>query len=389
MAFLGNINLGYLLVVVSLVVIIAKMNKWLGFIKMFRKEILLFTIVLFYSIFRSGLMGDYMYIVRHILSVLYLVSVIPFILIYANKVGINNGSSFVKAILIVSSIASCISVLAVIFPTIDDIIRTVVIQYEEDDYLYGRLTRGYGIAGSLTSSYGYIQGVIFAFGFMYLKENRWFLFFMPFVFLSALINARTGVLIAFWGIAVLVFSKSKKSIITSVILVTFFVFKIEDILRLFNINDYTVAWILDFQDQMFEISSGNINDGAAYKLFNRMIVWPSGFLEWILGKGINLFDVDINQGKSDIGWIIQINYGGILYAIPLYYAFVVMAKRLTKNHLYGLMLFFMGAAIIVNTKSKIFPTTSFFPIFMLLYVIKINEVLLSRKNDKSLLCSIP
>ena len=384
---LGNLNLSYLLVLVSLFSVSRNKKDWKEYAHKFKLEITIFIIVLVYSVFRSGIVGDFMYIVRHILSVLYIVSVIPFMLFYAKKVGLDCGSGLIRALLIVSSLAACISVLAVTVPAVDDYIRNTVVQYEEDDYLYGKITRGYGIAGSLTSSYGYIQGVMAAIGFMYLKENRWFLLFMPFVLLSALINARTGVLIAFWGIAVLIFSKNKKAIIPAVVITLVFVYNIEDILRLLNINDYTIAWILDFQDQIYEMSSGNISEGAASKLFDRMIVWPSGLSEWLVGKGINLFDVDINQGKSDVGWIIQINYGGLLYVIPLYSAFFVMAKRLKKNHLFGFMLLFIGVAIIVNTKSKIFPTTSFFPFLMLVYVIEILDKKMTD-NERSLLCSL-
>lgn len=369
-SFIGGTVLPYVLVFVSLVCNIYNNQKWLGYIRFFKIEYFLFIVVLLYSFLRSGIVGDYSYIVRHLLTVLYFVSVIPFLLVFANKVGIKSVPQLLTALLIISSFAGCVSVLAIIVPEIDEYIRGVIIQYQEDDYLYGKITRGYGLASGLTSSYGYIQGVMAALGFLYYKSNKWFLFFMPIVFFSALINARTGVLITIFGILVFMFSKNLKALVPVLIVTTIFVFYFENIMRMLNINDFTVAWILDFQDKMVEeMYSGDIHNGYISNLFHRMVVWPSDF-EWIVGRGINLYDIKTKIGHSDMGWFIQLNYGGLLYVALLFSIFITIAKRLLKLNS-AFAIFFIGVVLVVNTKSIFFPSISFFPSLMLVYVVYI------------------
>lgn len=372
-AFLGGIRWSYIFIVLSLVYIILRYREWNSYYKLFRTEMLLFSIVVCYSFVRSGIMGDYMYIVRHLLSLLYIITVVPIILIISKKMGINTESKIIKVILVTSSIAGCISILCLLVPSFDEYVRNNLIQYEEEDYLFGNLNRGFGIANGLTSSYGYIQGTIVVLGLKYYKENKWFIYFMPVVFFSALINARTGVLMTFWGGVVLVVSKNKNAFIPVLALAIGFMYYLKEIMSFAGFNDYTIAWILDFQNQIGNLSTGDFSGGAATNLFK--IVLPTDAFEWLLGRGIDLFSIKIGYEHSDMGWLIQLNYGGILYVVLLYYVlFVYMPKRLINYRQFSLALFIIGVMIICNTKSKIFPSLSFFPLLILLYYVVISKM---------------
>ena len=372
-AFLGGIRLSYIFIVLSLLYVsLYNYKQWWLYFRLFQTELCFFSIVVCFSFVRSGIMGDYMYIVRHILSLLYIIAVIPILLTLSKKLGITTENKMIKGILVTSSIAGCISLACVVIPPFNDIVKNVIIQYQEEDYLYGKFNRGFGIANGLTSSYGYIQGTIVALGLMYLKENKWFLFFIPVVFFSALINARTGVLMTFWGCIVLFFSKNKKTLFPIIALTIGFIYYLKDIMSFIGFNEYTIAWILDFQDQLKELYSGNYSTGTTSKMFK--MVWPQKEFEWIVGRGVDLFRFKTSAEHSDMGWLIQLNYGGFLYIIPLYGGFLFMVNRLFNKNLHFFAYLFLGVVIICNTKSKIFPTTSFFPLLVLIYYVVISKM---------------
>lgn len=72
----------------------------------------------------------------------------------------------------------------------------------------------------------------------------------------------------------------------------------------------------------FDVQSSNI------EILQNMIVYPSDLGEWIFGKGESIFG--ISGQNSDIGYIIQLNYGGIIYCILLAFFFFLIVYRLFK-----------------------------------------------------------
>lgn len=382
---LGNIDLGYVLIIISFLLMIKKSGVLQMHISIFEKELILFLIVLFYVIIRSGIQGDTITIIKHILGVSKVFFVIPFILYYAKKVGLDNEHRLIRSLLIVSSLAACITILCIYNPSFDSFVREKIIQYNEDDYLMNASYRGFGIASGLTSYYGYIQGTIMALGVLYIKENKWFLPFLPLVFLSALVNARTGVLISIWGLIVFALSKNSKLIIPLVSMFIIFIISLENIMSFFNFSDYTMAWILDFQDEMGGFySSGDIGQSRTLsRLFGEMFILPQTFTEWILGKGVSLFRTGYGQAHSDMGWVLQLNYGGIIYLIPLYTIIITIAKRMLRNNLKLFSCFFIGTIVIINTKSSFYPGNGEFFFLMLLYCFFIIKEEFSKKQMRN------
>lgn len=369
--FFGGVNPIYILIAISVCVCIIRHNETLIYLKHFKAEIFWFLCIVLYSMVRSG----NEYIVRDIVSLVCAFAVVPFILFIARRMGICSKDRLIRAIMIVSAVAGCITMLCVFFPELDNYVRTQLIQYDEENYLYENLRRGYGIATALTSHYGYIQGTVIAICPFFLKENKWFVFFIPFIILSILVNARTGIIIAMWGIMVCSLVSRQKIALPLVIVVFIMYFYLEDIMTALNFNPETIAWILDFSDQMEDISTGDFSSGAASRLAGDMIVWPSDLVEWLIGKGVVLYHNPFATEHTDIGWFIQLNYGGIFYIFILFTAFVIMAKRLARLDLRTLMIILAGTVVIVNTKSSIFPSTSEFIFLMLLYFICVLDKL--------------
>ena len=369
--FIGGVNPLYILIAISIVFCIIRKNELLSYLHPFKVEVFWFLCIVFYSMVRSG--GEY--IQRYIVSLVCAFAAVPFILFLANRIGICNKDRLIRAIMIVSAVASCITMLCVFFPELDNYVRTQLIQYDEENYLYENARRGFGIASTLTSHYGYIQGTVIAICPFFLKENKWFVFFIPFIILSILVNARTGIIIATWGIMVYSFVSRQKIALPLVAIVFIMYFYLEDIMIALNFNPETIAWIMDFSDQMGDISSGDFSGETASTMTGSMVVWPSDVVEWLVGKGVVLYHNPFATEHTDVGWFIQLNYGGLFYIFIFFTPFVIMAKRLARLDMRILMIILAGTVVIVNTKSSIFPNTGEFTFLMLLYFICVLDKL--------------
>ncbi len=86
-------------------------------------------------------------------------------------------------------------------------------------------------------------------------------------------------------------------------------------------------------------------------------------LDLLFGAGVNLLpDTDIIL-SSDIGWVIMLNYGGIIF-IALYLAFIVSLISLTPFDTTRRLMFF-ACVLILNTKGLMFGPNALFFLFFL------------------------
>lgn len=369
----GELKTEYILTIMSFVVMVYNFKEYKEFLAVFKAELYFFMAVLFYAVLRSfahGESGDNIEIIKHILCFTNLFLVVPFLIFVTRKHHLNTERQVINAIFIVSTLAAFISIMGAFYPPFDEYIRNYVMQYDEESYLMGNFSRGFGIASGLTSYYGYIQGTIVTMGIFYMKEIRWFLWFIPMVFFSALINARTGVLFSLWGVIVYCLLSRRQNVLFVLIITLLFFAYIAEIINALPLGDGTKSWILAFVEELNSIySSGDISTGSTTsKLFGSMVVWPRDVAEWFIGRGYVLFRT---ASHTDVGWFLQLNYGGIFYLLLLYSAVGYMIKRLVANNLAMFALFFLGALVITNTKSIFYPGYGLFPFLTFIYSVKI------------------
>ena len=220
----GGIKVSYVILAISILIFFNKPRIVLSHIKTFRIEYKLFVYLLLFVVLRSFFLGEYGIISRHIICFLQVFLLLPILYIYTPEKK-EKRQFFIRALLITSVIGATFSILCLAFPEFNAFVKTKLIQYTYEDYLYNNDYRGYGIADALTSNYGFLQGFIVIIGLYYYKENKWFVFLAPFVFLSAILNARTGGLLALFGLVILAGMRSSKTVVVaSVLIVTFLVF---------------------------------------------------------------------------------------------------------------------------------------------------------------------
>ena len=361
--------------VICLVCILLCMTKpriYRDFYYRFKKEFMYCGGLLFLSFFLTFFDFQTKVLTQHLLMFVNLFAVIPVLFYYAKKNDFGTESQIVRALLIVSCIGAFFSVMCIINPEFNQYVKYSLIKYDEDNFLFDLDYRGFGIASGLTSTYGYVMGFIGALGVFYIKENRWYLFALPFVFISVLLNARTGIIVMLMGI-VLSFLRGRNFIGTAAVAVAAVLFAsyFDTFLAMLNVNDEAIKWVMDFQEQAEEAaSSGNIRDARqANMLLGEMWVLPDDLLQWITGRGYYLFRNEHGVRASDVGWINELAYGGLIYLIPLLLLFYWIYRnvRHSKSLWYGL--FFLMTIIVVNTKSTIFPSSVMFYTLMMMYFV--------------------
>lgn len=379
----GTKNLLYIFL---FVILVAYGRKYMYLFKYIRKEFILLFLPFVYVLFRTLFGGDSVFITRHFLGVLDNFLVPLAFVLFANQLGLTTEKQFIRCILILGALASVISFVSFISPPVQNYIKFNILDVQPDNFMYWDNYRGFGLAMSLTSSYAYIQGIIFVIGCFYSKDNKWFLPFLPLVLLSVVFNARTGLLILLLGI--IIFLVSRKSGLTSImfgVLAVFLILFMDDILRDLGASYETREWVaVLFNDIDTVFSTRDVTQtGTGRRLFGDMWIMPNTSSEWLIGKGYSLFRHE-TEVSSDNGWVLQLNYGGIIYMFFLYLIIIQMLQRLNKSRRITFALYFFLIFLIVNTKSSFFPGNEVFRFLMTLYMyyILIDSRCLTPKTDE-------
>lgn len=348
---LGGIGVVKLLYLFSGAVILASVvfyNKNIGYVK---KELRFLILANVYIVLRTLFGPDnqnYLYtgVVQIIEEIFVPVAIVTYLLKH------NLGrSDFIRVLLMVASIGGLISSVCLFIPSVNEYVRNTVVIIEKDSYLAENLFRGFGISDGLTFSYGIIQGFLFSLGLLHLKDNKWFIVFMPTVALSVLVNARTGFLIIIVGILLYAFFNGAFKVLTvamlSVVIISYFL-----PWALTMIGDETASWMQEFFNEIvavFDRSKGSESSTAA-ALFGRMAIFPEGIWQWLFGRGVYLFGQK-SGNNTDVGWFLQLNLGGLIYMYLLFeFVKCVIGKLKLCGTELSTILLILITVLISNTK---------------------------------------
>lgn len=357
---------------VAFAYILFNWKTFLCFYRMFHKEISIIAIVVVYSLF-IGFLRDETSIILSDLSSLFTIIIVPFFLIdYGRKIGVDSTDGIVKYMLIATLVASSTSIAALIFPGVDNFIRNVVIQMDRDNFLLGNESRGFGWGGALTSEYAYVLAIMCGVGLFYNKRGSWFKFVLPFVLIASIINARTGFIIAVLGLAVYFINVRKLwiSVLILFISVLFYTYMYDVLAFVLKGRAEAYRWVTEFFENAEDFANGEIAAGNMEILLKSHIWFPQTVSGWIFGEGVDLFGSVNIYGRtihSDIGFIRQLFYGGLIYCSLLYYLLIHVVRRLRKRNQKSLSLFVLLSFFIINFKNVFLLNTFSFGAFMLLY----------------------
>ncbi len=321
-----------------------------------------------FVLFRTVIGGEISFLVTNLMMLFETILVSFIIVTLAIKLRID----FVRILLIVASISGVISCLCLIFPEINAFSKSI--QVVTNDYLETVTHRGFGIADGLTFSYSIVLGTICALGISCIVDYKWFIFFIPFISGAVLINARTGfipIVISFI-LFVLSFRKIKYYFYLMFLVLVVFSLWINYIEELVPYE--TLSWVYDFFFQVGEGTSG----GTLDTLLNTT-AWPNDFIEWCIGKGYSVFEPKFGD-RTDIGFLIQLCYGGVFYCFLLYFMVFVLVKKAYKKVPNILFLTLIFSMFFENFKGTFINRNTAFECFVML-MLYFTQLVFSRKTN--------
>ena len=110
---------------------------------------------------------------------------------------------------------------------------------------------------------------------------------------------------------------------------------------------------------------------------NNGFKWPSDVDEWFIGQGKDIFQADKNK-RSDVGYSIQLNYGGICYLLILYGLIIGIFKNMSRYKIDTFFpLFFAASLMLLNYKANILSNSGYFRMVMMFYFV----LVLCRGNN--------
>lgn len=381
---IGSIKLLYLLIPLSFFLYYIRFKKT---VRIFKKETGLFLSFFIFSVFRVCIGGDRINIYTNFLFFIeaFLLPISILVLFINTN---NNGNKleyeFWKILLCIGCVASTITVVCVLNPTIGDYVRYELMYTEKDSALYLYTFRGFGFSDSLTYSYGVIQGIMLVFGIRFFSEHKWVSVFYIFLLISIILNARTGLVIVFVGICCYLISYRRFSAVLTVG-VLLYIFAAALPIMLSNFDSSTVQWLAEFMREVNGVTSSRSITGSdtANTLINEMAVWPDDIYEWILGKGFIIYRT--TEKNSDVGYFQQLNYGGLIYIFLIIRLLSFMYSRLKKYSVeLFIILFFFAVFLVANLKGNYIFDSGAFRLMVLVYMFYILKpyytTLDERKN---------
>ena len=369
---MGSIKFLYLLVIVVILLFNYDYRK---VYKSFKKETGVFFLLFLYTIFRSAFGGEPDFIYTHFIFFIE-ITFVPFVLVVLfDRFGLSEERKFVRFILVLGTIAGLISTVCLLVPSVNNYIKyslTVLLNSDQDFWDF----RGFGLSDSLTGFYGFTQGAILALGLICVKNNKWFLFFIPIFLVSILFNAIFAVVL----IVYLLYSRSIRLSIYIGIGAIVVLLAYNYLINTGTISDESIQFVSQIFEEGTEAYQTRSVTGSNTMtwLFERMVIFPDTFDEWIFGRGFSLFGRAGMQ--SDIGYVLHLNYGGLLYSFILLYLLILVFKRMRHYKLPAyFIILFLCVYLIANFKSNYLNNTGTFRFMMFFYYVLVYNHI---KNNK-------
>ena len=347
-------------------------RRFLSYLVLYKKEAFLTVLMIVYAYFRtkspdSNAADTVSTMIIWVLSTL-LVSIFLVDAFFSRQ----NNFVFFESVLHVAYAAAMISVLAALFPPFNSFIRSIQTSIEFEAAEHVADYRLFGLATNLSSSYGYVQGILASYCLLNLKKNslRNTIYFLALVIATA-VNARTGLIPVIITIVYLLF-KERRFVIKYIIFVPIVAIFVWPLINAFiNSGSPIVESIRSFFISIFAFvikGQTNVEGGTYFSVLQDEIIFPP--LEEILfGSGYTLFGAFDDLGmRSDIMYINQIFIGGVVFlAIILWYVFTFYKDmwKLSEKQFFSLLLLIM--ALVANFKGSAFYVGNALTRFVMLY----------------------
>lgn len=360
------------------------------FVNIFKAEFLLVFFVVFYSIFRDALSGDIVYSDRFVgwFFQSFLFCGVLVSLYFYRTLKKESLNYFGNEIYVAGFIAALFTLVLWLFPAVDSFYESIQLDAYYEIYSdFEKRYRAYGVSENLTYTYSVVLGICAGYSLILYRRSLFFVFLCPLFLFAVSVNARIGFLgFVFFVFYVFLYSELKAKAIwlfSFLVLSFWFYFSSGDFIQE---NRWSLGFFLEVADFFYYGLEGN---NIIAVLLNSHVHFPETVAGVVFGTGESLFGSGFEK-SSDIGYILQLNYGGVIILILLMLAIAFMSVRLFKilGYKHWFSWFFPISICVLNFKGFIFAMTPGGRFIFLLYFFFIfkalvvnNQIFLNARNN--------
>lgn len=267
-------------------------------------------------------------------------------------------------------VACVVTVVLILKPNLNAYVRELFVLLDDERLKDLAIYRGFGIADDLLFTYPIALSIGSCICLQYARKNVSYYGFILLFLIGIFFNARIGMIpIVIYFIYVIFIERRillllKISIV--VVLLLFFLFDT----GFLEEYEATINWLAEGFLEMSSLFAGEEQSTGTFGNLSAMIVVPQTVLGLVLGTGKDIYLSASNN--SDIGYVLQLNYGGIIYVLFFFFIVINLYKNLKKYnspHNGWFNFVFIGTFLICNIKGYFFSTLSGVRMLMLLYFV--------------------
>ena len=314
-------------------------------------------------------------------SILMLVEILPCALFFAIEFANRDpgANRFLKALVIIAIVQSVIALVLFIYPSYNQELKHSILRFEDTDTVVMLQYRAFGVTVFYTYGMplflGFVAAVVIHLSII---RRMWSILCLPVLLFAIAVNARIGFVpvVVYMCLApiFLLTARNRLKFLLVAGLLAALVLSIWQI----DIDDYRHSgyyWTLKWLKDGYQEVSGD-GSGSTLNTLEEMIHIPPSS-NWLFGTGTNLFDHPDATRKSDIGYVLQFYYGGIVYVLlllsPLLYALMAGFRRTRDRPLRVLLISFIISVVIANAKGDFFTNNDAFRGMMVCAFVVLNS----------------
>lgn len=286
-------------------------------------------------------------------------------------------TDFIGDFIKVAVIASTISIIMYLIPSLGKNMLFILAGDEKNSFQrFYDAGRGFGFAGSLFFAYSIIQAIAAIFAVK--RKSKYKYLFIIMMLVSIILNARIGL---FLFVVLLIIhyltTNSIKQTFKSFFAITILILIIIET-GIYKEFQGSISWVLEgfymVSDFLFNTEYTN-GYGHFSGLAGSFLIWPQNIHEWIMGKGVYLL-YGYNGYSSDIGLILHLQWGGLIYLFLLLWPVLYLIKKGIQYKSWWYVTIILATLFLGDWKGDLFTQSNFVFIIIMLYllIIKKNEI---------------
>ena len=375
---------------------------YLAFKRIIRKSFLRIEIVLLmlylYAVVVSVLNGNMELLTMH--YIYWMLDIVPLAYVFweiCEKKNIDY-IRFENILILSGLIAACLAFASLINSDIHDFfIQSLIGARYDAEYLKTWAHRSHGYASNLQFSSPIAMAMIalLSMNRLFLTNKIRYLFISGFLVAMAFVSARTSLIVFIAGTIVLCVLNAKKLriigkvaiIIVSGLLITFN--SLENYIQTHSSYNSQIYWLYDGLSNIFSLFSNKVKvyyNSLEYFGSSNKYIFPDNPLNLLFGTSETIMSSNPYNVYSDIGYVNDIWFGGILYTVVIYMCFFYMVLMINRSihsgsrrYDLGITLSILFAVLISNIKGIAF---SFNNITSLIWIILIYVINKRKAKDK-------